>query len=228
MADLRPLLAEISRSIAERPRAATDEMRTLRRDFSKRIASLSGEDVIELAIELAKRLAKLDTFWYRYFAYELLQKHKTAPKLLDIEDLHALGEGMDDWADVDTFSTYVAGPAWRNEQIEDAHMEGWVTCPNRWWRRAALVATVPLNSKTHGGKGDPTRTLRICELAIDDRDDMVVKALSWALRELAKRDAGAVDAFLKQHSSRLAPRVVREVSHKLTHGTKNPRRLAAG
>jgi 3-methyladenine DNA glycosylase AlkD len=31
-------------------------------------------------------------------------------------------------------------------------------------------------------------TLEVCRALIDDRDDMVVKALSWALRELANRN----------------------------------------
>jgi 3-methyladenine DNA glycosylase AlkD len=55
-----------------------------------------------------------------------------------------------------------------------------------------------------------------------DRDDMVVKALSWSLRELAKRDAAAVRAYLKKSGSKLAARVVREVGNKLRTGKKNP------
>jgi 3-methyladenine DNA glycosylase AlkD len=55
---------------------------------------------------------------------------------------------------------------------------------------------------------------------LEDRDDMVVKAMSWALRELAKRDPGAVRAFLSKHGARLAARVRREVGNKLTTGLK--------
>ena len=51
-----------------------------------------------------------------------------------------------------------------------------------------MVSTVSLNNNARGGKGDTTRTLNICKMLVADRDDMVVKALSWALRELAKRD----------------------------------------
>ena len=57
-----------------------------------------------------------------------------------------------------------------------------------------------------------------------DRDDMVVKALSWALRELAKRDPKPVVAFIEQFGERLAARVIREVQNKLNTGLKNPRR----
>jgi 3-methyladenine DNA glycosylase AlkD len=52
---------------------------------------------------------------------------------------------------------------------------------------------------------------------------MVVKALSWALRELSKRDPNAVRAFLAKHAKALAPRVIREVNNKLVTGLKNPR-----
>jgi hypothetical protein len=41
------------------------------------------------------------------------------------------------------------------------------------------------DSRTHGGKGDSRRTLRACRMLEADRDPMIVKAASWALRELA-------------------------------------------
>jgi len=82
---------------------------------------------------------------------------------------------------------------------------------------------VPLNLGSRGGTGDVPRTLRICRLLAGDHDDMVVKGLSWALREAAKRDPAAVQAFLARHRGVLAARVVREVTNKLTTGRKNPR-----
>ena len=63
-------------------------------------------------------------------------------------------------------------------------------------------------------------------MLIADRDDMVVKAMSWALREVAKRDPAAARRFLAEHRDALAARVVREVGNKLATGLKNPRRRA--
>ena len=57
-------------------------------------------------------------------------------------------------------------------------MTGWARSPDRWLRRSALVATV-------GAKAEAARTLAVCAGLAADRDDMVVKALSWALRELS-------------------------------------------
>jgi 3-methyladenine DNA glycosylase AlkD len=81
---------------------------------------------------------------------------------------------------------------------------------------------VPLNTKARGGSGDAIRTLKICETLIADRDDMVVKAMSWALRALATRDPKTVRTFLRTHGTALAPRVIREVNNKLNTGLKNP------
>ena len=58
---------------------------------------------------------------------------------------------------------------------------------------------------------------------VGDYDDMVVKALSWALRELVPHDPDAVRDFLSQHEEALAARVKREVRNKLTTGLKNPK-----
>jgi 3-methyladenine DNA glycosylase AlkD len=56
---------------------------------------------------------------------------------------------------------------------------------------------------------------------------MVVKAMSWALRELVVHDPAAVRGFLQEHGSTLAPRVKREVGNKLLTGLKNPKQKRA-
>ena len=112
--------------------------------------------------------------------------------------------------------------AWRRGQIGDEVIERWAASPNRWWRRAALVSTVALNVRARGGRGDVPRTLAVCELLLDDRDDMVVKAMSWALRAAIQHDRQAIESFLARHEPRLAARVKREVRNKLETGLKNP------
>jgi 3-methyladenine DNA glycosylase AlkD len=109
-------------------------------------------------------------------------------------------------------------------QISDEAILAWARSDDPWWRRAALVSTVALNVRSHGGKGDLPRTLQICRLLVGDQHDMVVKALSWALRELVVHDAAKVQEFLDQYEAELAPRVKREVGNKLRTGLKNPRR----
>ena len=159
----------------------------------------------------------------RFLAYELVQHHAAAAASLDPKNIELLGHGIDSWGAVDMFACYLSGPAWREQQLPDSLIASWARSKDRWWRRAAVVSTVPLNNKARGGKGDVKRTLDICRLVTDDRDDMVVKALSWTLRELSKKDANAVKTFVSENQTRLSPRVLREVRNKLTTGLKNPR-----
>jgi 3-methyladenine DNA glycosylase AlkD len=182
--------------------------------MSKQLAEEKAGDLLRIA-------HKMLGSGQRFMAYELVQHHPAALAALDAKKLEALGRGLDSWAAVDCFSCYLAGPVWQARQIPDRLIHGWARSPDRWWRRAALVATVALNCPARGGRGDTARTLRVCRMLTGDRDDMVVKAMSWALRELSKRDPGAVRAFLKREPA-LAPRVLREVRNKLTTGLKNP------
>jgi 3-methyladenine DNA glycosylase AlkD len=202
----------------------TERIRTLRREFSKRLAKAAPRFVVDVAL----RLLDHHTIEHRFVAYELVCCHRAALASLDEKDLRLFGRGLGSWGSIDMFACYLAGPAWRERQVSDKFIHRWAHSKNRWWRRAALVSTVPLNSKARGGTGDTPRTLEVCASLVADRDDMVVKALSWALRELSKRDPTAVQRFLDEHQSVLAARVVREVRNKLSTGLKNPHLRGVG
>src|SRR5262249_4942305 len=121
------------------------------------------------------------------------------------------------------FCYYVSGPAWRSGRIKDAQIHKWARSKDKWWRRAALVSTVPLNVRAQGGKGGAKRTLGVWEMLVADGTDVVVKAMSWALRALAFREPRVVEQFLMKHDNELAALVKREVRNKIEKGVKNPR-----
>lgn len=172
-------------------------------------------------LSLSKELVNTRVFECNQLAYEFMWKNKSAMKLLCLSDLVELGSNMDNWATTDAFSVMLLGWAWRNGQISDADILDWLNSENLWWRRAAVVSTVGLNLSSRGGKGDAVKTLMVCEKVVTDREDMIVKALSWALRELSKHDKPAAEAFMKNHEIRIAGRVKREVFTKLITGKKN-------
>jgi 3-methyladenine DNA glycosylase AlkD len=211
--------AEVIAGIHGLPDRKTATVRAFRRGCSKKLTVAEPSAVLKIA----RRLLRERDFLFRFVAYELIAHHRVALRSLAAKDLKQLGEGIDSWFAVDTFACYLSGPAWREKQVPDKLIHGWTRSRDRWWRRAALVSTVPLNNKARGGRGDAERTLTVCRMLVHDTDDMVVKALSWALRELAKRDPKAVHEFLTNHANLLAKRVLREVRNKLITGLKNPR-----
>lgn len=162
-------------------------------------------------------------------AFEVFRGCKQAVLGLTRAQIEGLLPVLHDWQSTDCFACFVSGVAWREGTLSDAAILKWTVSNNLWVRRAALASTIPLNLKARGAtapKGEAARTLAVCERLIDDREDMVVKALSWALRELARKDKAAVQSFLNRHKARLAARVIRETTNKLTTGLKNPRKKA--
>ena len=173
-------------------------------------------------LDVAGRVAQQSDL--RWTAYELIRFHRAAFRSLDEAMVDAFSVGLDSWDSVDAFARTLAGPAWAQGLVGDELVQRWARSRDLWLRRAALVSTVALNRPADGGRIDAPRTLAICERLIDDREDMVVKALSWALRELGRREPAPVVAFLESQGDRVAARIRREVAHKLATGLKHPRR----
>jgi 3-methyladenine DNA glycosylase AlkD len=204
--------AAIDAEITALPDRTVAAARSVRRAWSARLRRRSGPAVLAVAEALVPR--------QRWVAYELVEHHPAAVALLDDPTVTRLGQGMASWAEVDAFGRHLAGLAWQRGLVSDATVERWAASPDRWWRRAALVSTVPLNLRAAGGTGDTGRTLRICAALVHDRDPMVTRALSWALRQLTVWDPDAVADFLVAHDDDLAALVRREVTTKLRTGRK--------
>ena len=185
-------------------------LRARRRELSRQMRNAGGQEVIDAALDLLGR-------GERFIAYELIQHHRRAPSLMTEKLLVTLAATLHSWDSVDMFAMYLSGPAWLNGRIGARTIEKWTRSKDRWWRRAALASTILLS---RAGRVD--EVIPICERLAGDRDDMVVKALSWALREASKKDARAAKRFIDTHD--VAARVRREVTSKLTTGLKNPRR----
>jgi 3-methyladenine DNA glycosylase AlkD len=71
-----------------------------------------------------------------------------------------------------------------------------------WERRISIIATFNFIKR-----GEFADTLRISELLLRDREDLIHKAVGWMLREVGKRDMSIEEAFLKT-SYRSMPRTM--------------------
>jgi hypothetical protein len=221
--NIKALVEKIEMRVEGMPVRNTATLRALRREYSKQLKTVPAEDVVKIGAALiANRRVP------RFIGDELIASRPDALATLDRVKLERLGSDIASWDQVDCFASYLSGPAWREGYIETKTIVQWAQSENRWWRRAALVSTVPLNVKARGGRGDARRTLQICKFLVDDRDEMVAKALSWALRALVERDPEAVRQFIEDNEARLPALVRREVRHKLLTGRKGPSSGAAG
>ena len=101
--------------------------------------------------------------------------------------LAALARGaINNWDLVDVSAAQVLGAGGDEELWRRLASGG-----SLWQRRAAVIATfAPLKA------GDPGPSLRIAEVLLHDRHDLVHKAVGWVLRDVGKTDAAAQCAFL--------------------------------
>jgi 3-methyladenine DNA glycosylase AlkD len=217
-AEATEIVREIRSRLAAIPIVNTPALRNVRREVSRQIKDQTPEVVMQAATLLVNE----NRCPLRFFAYELLNHHRQTFESLSIKDLLNLGAGIDCWSAVDCFGIILAGPAWLQGGIPDDAIYAWINSGDLWWRRAALVSTVALSRR--GLAGDVGRVIEVCARLARDREDMVVKALSWALRELSKKHPEQARRFVAKHRKVLAARIIREVENKLATGLKTPRR----
>jgi 3-methyladenine DNA glycosylase AlkD len=66
--------------------------------------------------------------------------------------------------------------------------------PDLWKRRIAILATFQFIKQN-----DFNDTLKISKQLLDDKHDLIHKAVGWMLREVGKRDQRTEEAFLRVH-----------------------------
>jgi len=58
-------------------------------------------------------------------------------------------------------------------------------------------------------------TLALCELLLQDQEDLIHKVTGWMLREVGKRDVSALYGFLDQHAGNMPRTMLRYSIEKL-------------
>ena len=206
---------------AEQP-LRTPAMRRIAREAARTLREADAAAVYQIC----DALVATGEYWQRAAAFELAAAHRGVREALNRAQLEQLSRTVDEWSSADHFARLLSGPAWRRGQLTDADVHQWAQAENEWRQRMALVSTIALNERDQG-QGDAERTLAMCDYFKGTREPMKVKALSWVLRELAKRDAGAAAGYVERYGEELSPRVRREVGNKLRTGHKQGKPSAA-
>ncbi len=75
---------------------------------------------------------------------------------------------------------------------------------NLWEKRISVIATLYFI-----GRNDFSDTLKISEVLLKDKHDLIHKAVGWMLREVGKRDLQVEEDFLKKHYKKMPRTMLR-------------------
>ena len=120
------------------------------------------------------------------------------------------------WADHDGLVHYLIAPMVAAKPARMKFVFRWAKSPSRWHRRAACVALI----RGARAKMFFPEIVKLSDLLLRDKDDMVQKGLGWLLRETAKFDAKRTVPYLMKIRGRAPRLVLRTACETLPANTK--------
>lgn len=114
-----------------------------------------------------------------------------------------------EWDGVDGSAPYIVGPYLlkRDKKV----LYDLARSRRIWDRRIAMVATWWFIRQ-----GQIRDSLKIARILLRDEEDLIHKATGWMLREVGKRDVGALEKFLKRHHAEMPRTMLRYAIERFT------------
>lgn len=112
--------------------------------------------------------------------------------------------GINNWDLVDTSAPAIVGEYLALAKASRRLLYKLAHSKNLWHRRIAIMATYYFLKR-----GDFADTFKIAEGLLDDKEDLLHKAVGWMLREVGKVDTNAEEEFLKKHSAKMPRTMLR-------------------
>ncbi len=121
----------------------------------------------------------------------------------EIYDLYLKNtSSVNNWDLVDLSAHYIVGPFLTNKSR--APLYRLAKSKSLWQRRIAIMSTFDFIKK-----GEFSETLKIAEMLLADREDLIHKAVGWMLREIGKRRLQSEETFLKKHYQKMPRTMLR-------------------
>jgi 3-methyladenine DNA glycosylase AlkD len=130
---------------------------------------------------------------------ELVARYRRAftPRLLPVWKRWLAGNHAANWATTDAMSGALIGPLLLQHPALAARMRAWSRDRNMWVRRASVVSLI---SSARKGVALDVLYENARRLHRDD-EDLIQKAVGWALREAGKADMARLERYLRANGA---------------------------
>ncbi|MHB8871324.1 MAG: DNA alkylation repair protein [Candidatus Doudnabacteria bacterium] len=122
-------------------------------------------------------------------------------------------KGINNWDLVDLSTPYILGD-WFKER-DKSLLDRWANSKNIWERRMAIIATanfIRFNQFVY--------TLKISKLLLNDKHDLIQKAVGWMLREVGKKSLKTEKEFLNKHYKKMPRTMLRYAIERMSKKDK--------
>jgi 3-methyladenine DNA glycosylase AlkD len=165
-----------------------------RRAVVKKIAKAMKTPTSEELGATARKLWKLEEREFQYAANDLIDIHwKVADKDFLADHVEHLIVTKSWWDTVDGLGSVAVSPLTDKYGCEKL-IEKWNKSSNLWLNRAAIQ-----HQRGRKFETDAKLVLRYCDDHASSDEFFIVKAIGWALRDIARINPKAVRDFLKAH-----------------------------
>lgn len=169
---------------------ATPERRALVKAIAKGMRAPTSEELGRTARSLWKK----DEREYQYAANDLIHIHcKVADKNFLADHVEFLITSKSWWDTVDGLGSVAVSPLTDKYGCEKLIAQ-WNKSENMWLNRAAIQ-----HQRGRKFETDVKLVLQYCHDHSDSKEFFIVKAIGWALRDIARMNPRAVKEFLSAH-----------------------------
>ncbi len=233
---LHPTKARVTRALARlaRPTGTFDAARYFRGDHGLRFYNVGTARMRALAAEIARAnratwtiadaqaLADaliVDPFLEtKSIGIEVVARYRRAftPACLPKWKRWLVDGHSSNWATTDAICGSLIGPLLVAFPSVAPRLRTWSRDRSLWVRRASVVGLIPL-----ARRGEALDVLYANAFALHaDREDLIQKAVGWALREAGKADGVRLERYLRKHGPRIPRTTVRYAIERFAPGER--------